>query len=188
MTQHGYPISAISRDTPREPRGPIVVPGRYTVRLTVAGRIYAETLTVRMDPRVTTTAAGLLQQHVLATQLAGAIREDSTLLAQVRALRARIKVQRDSAGAGPRADALAALDQRADSLESGGGRGPTGPTGPTGLARLGGQLAGLYDVIEETDAAPTSQAVAGVAGLQRTLAGLRRRWAVLQRAAVRQGS
>jgi len=185
VTQHGYPISAISRDTPREPRGPGVVPGRYTVRLTVAGRIYAETLTVRMDPRVTTTAAGLLQQHALATQLAVAIREDSTLLAQVRAVRARIKVQRDSAGAGPRADALAALDLRADSLESGGGR---GPTGPTGLTRLGGQLAGLYDVIEESDAAPTSQAVAGVAGLQRTLAGLRRRWAVLQRAAARQGS
>jgi len=56
------------------------------------------------------------------------------------------------------------------------------------LARIGGQLASLYDVIEETDAPPTSQAVAGVAGLQRALAGLRRRWAVLQRAAARQGS
>src|SRR2546428_4607485 len=56
-TQHGYPIAAVYRDTPREPRGPIVIPGRYTVRLTVDGRIHAETLSVRMDPRVTTPAA-----------------------------------------------------------------------------------------------------------------------------------
>src|SRR5256712_13729988 len=56
-TQHGYPIAAVYRDTPREPRGPIVIPGRYTVRLTVDSRIHAETLSVRMDPRVTTPAA-----------------------------------------------------------------------------------------------------------------------------------
>ena len=107
------------RDTPREPRGPIVVPGRYTVRLTVDGRIHAETLSVRMDPRVTTPPAGLVQQHRLATQLADAMREDSTLLAQVRGLRARLKDQRDQAGAGPWADSLLALDTRADSLENG---------------------------------------------------------------------
>jgi len=186
-TQHGYPIAAVYRDTPREPRGPIVVPGRYTVRLTVDGRLHAETLSVRMDPRVTTPPAGLVQQHRLATQLADAMREDSTLLAQVRGLRARLKDQRDQAGAGPRADSLLALDTRADSLENGAVRGQPAPGRPPqpGLARLAGQLAGLYDVVEETDAAPTSQAVAGVAALQRTLAGLRRRWSALERAAGR---
>ncbi len=30
-----YPIAAIHRNTPREPRGPWVPPGTYTVRLTV---------------------------------------------------------------------------------------------------------------------------------------------------------
>src|SRR5207253_10842907 len=86
-TQHGYPIATVYRDPPREPRVPIVVPGRNTVRLTVDGRLHAETLSVRMDPRVTTPPAGLVQQHRLATQLADAMREDSTLLAQVRGLR-----------------------------------------------------------------------------------------------------
>ena len=169
----------MSRDTPREPRGPIVVPGRYTVRLTVGGRTAVETVTVRMDPRVTTPMAGLVQQHALALQLAAAMREDSTLLAQLRALRTRLQDQRDQAGSGARADSLAALDQRADSLESAGGR------GQTGLARLAGQLASLYGVVEETDAAPTSQAVVGVAALQRALAGLRPRWTALERAAAR---
>src|SRR5439155_1185324 len=35
--RHEYPISAIPGDTPREPRGPWVLPGRYAVRLAVYG-------------------------------------------------------------------------------------------------------------------------------------------------------
>src|SRR6266702_1468176 len=35
---HNYPISAIYRDTWREPRGPVALPGRYEVRLTVGSR------------------------------------------------------------------------------------------------------------------------------------------------------
>src|SRR5256885_9981553 len=49
--RHEYPIAAVYRDTPREPRGPWVVPGRYTARLTVAGQAYVQPLTVTMDPR-----------------------------------------------------------------------------------------------------------------------------------------
>ena len=41
-SEYGYPISAIPHDTPREPLGPAVLPGRYTVRLTAGGK----TLTV----------------------------------------------------------------------------------------------------------------------------------------------
>ena len=38
VTRFGYPIAAVPGDTPREPRGPWVLPGRYRVRLTVGGR------------------------------------------------------------------------------------------------------------------------------------------------------
>jgi photosystem II stability/assembly factor-like uncharacterized protein len=46
------PISAIWRDTPVEPRGPPVAPGDYTVRLVVDGRVLAQPLPVRADPRL----------------------------------------------------------------------------------------------------------------------------------------
>ncbi|MGB6555744.1 MAG: hypothetical protein WBE78_19780, partial [Candidatus Binataceae bacterium] len=36
-TQHEYPISAVPHDTPRYPVGPAILPGKYEVRLTVAG-------------------------------------------------------------------------------------------------------------------------------------------------------
>ena len=54
-----YPIAAIYKDTPSEPLGPFVLPGKYTVKLTVDGKSYVQSLTVKMDPRVKTPAAGL---------------------------------------------------------------------------------------------------------------------------------
>src|SRR6266540_2287955 len=51
---HSYPISAVYRDTWREPRGPVALPGRYTVRIRVAGRSLTQPLTIRMDPRAKT--------------------------------------------------------------------------------------------------------------------------------------
>jgi photosystem II stability/assembly factor-like uncharacterized protein len=71
-----YPISATPHDTEREPHGPWVMPGTYTVRLTVAGRPMSRPLTVRMDPRVRTPAAGLQQQFSLSKKLYDAMNRD----------------------------------------------------------------------------------------------------------------
>ena len=67
--EHDFPISAIPGDTPRQPQGPIVVPGRYTVRLTVNGRSYERPLTVEMDPRVKVSASALEAEYALASRL-----------------------------------------------------------------------------------------------------------------------
>ena len=67
--RHDYPISAIYRNTPLEPRGPIALPGPYTVKLTVDGPSYRQPLTLKMDPRVQTPAAVLQQQFDLAQQV-----------------------------------------------------------------------------------------------------------------------
>jgi len=64
-----YPIAAVVVNTTPEPRGPWVLPGVYTVRLTVAGKSYSAPLTVKMDPRVTTPVAGLQQQFALSMRM-----------------------------------------------------------------------------------------------------------------------
>ena len=186
-TRRSYPISAIAHNTPLEPRGVWAMPGRYTVKLTVGGQSYTQPLTVRMDPRVKTPLAGLRQQFDLAQRIVAAWRKDSLALADVRAMRARLDTLKQQAGAGPRADSLAALDARLAALAGagggrfgGGGRGGAG-AGPT-LASIGGQLSGLYGIVEGTDAAPATQAMGAIGDAERGLAGLLARWDVLQKA------
>src|SRR5260370_33560172 len=67
--EHEYPISAVPHDTPRFPLGPTVVPGQYTVRLTVDGKSMASPVAVKMDPRVRVAVEELEQQLLLATEL-----------------------------------------------------------------------------------------------------------------------
>jgi photosystem II stability/assembly factor-like uncharacterized protein len=64
------PISAVPRDTPRVPEGPLAPPGRYTVRLDVDGQTMQRPLEVAMDPRVTISRRVLEEQYVLARRIA----------------------------------------------------------------------------------------------------------------------
>jgi photosystem II stability/assembly factor-like uncharacterized protein len=176
--RHDYPISAVPHDTPREPRGPWVVPGRYTVRLTVDGRVFTTTLDVRMDPRVSLAPGTLERQFALASRVVDALRRDSVALDNVRALRRELGRARERAAGGPLAAALDSLDQRAAALESAsprtGGAAPAARAAPpeTSLARLNAHLAALYAVLEGADAAPTTQADAAVRDGERALATL----------------
>jgi len=49
--------------------GPIVPPGRYSVKVTVGGQTYTQPFTVVNDPRVTTSPADLAAQYALALQI-----------------------------------------------------------------------------------------------------------------------
>jgi hypothetical protein len=180
--QAQYPIAAIYGDTPRHPLGPWVLPGNYTVKLTVNGRSYTQSLTVKLDPRVKTPADGLAQQHAIAMRCYEGIKQAREAIEQVRKLRAQLRGLRDKAGQGSVADAITALERKAAALEGagGGGRGGGGGAGgassePT-LSRVSGELLGLMVLVEGADVTPTTQAVAASAQVQRTLAGVLSRW------------
>jgi hypothetical protein len=51
------------------PRGPIVLPGEYTVRLTYAGQSQTAPLALKFDPRVTGPTTGAQQKFALAMQV-----------------------------------------------------------------------------------------------------------------------
>jgi len=173
--QHAYPISAIRGDTPREPRGPWVLPGSYTVRLAVDGVTLTQRLAVRMDPRVRPGPGALEQQFALAQRLARAMDRDTAALRRVHALQARLTTARERAAAG-RTTGLDSLDARAAALESGAG-GPAPRPGGAGrgadnLTRLNADLVAAYNVVEGADAAPTAAVRAVVGELERSLARL----------------
>jgi hypothetical protein len=60
-----YPISATYMNTAPDPTSPWVMPGNYTARLTVDGKVYNQAITVKMDPRVKTSVKNLAVQHDL---------------------------------------------------------------------------------------------------------------------------
>jgi photosystem II stability/assembly factor-like uncharacterized protein len=125
---HDYPISAIVHDTPREPLGPLVLPGRYTVRLTVEGRTFQAPLGVLMDPRVPISRADLVAQHDLAESIAAAMNASanpkSEALVRLNARFAELLDIVEGADAAPTVQARATFRELRSELEHAPGRLP----------------------------------------------------------------
>ena len=64
-----FPISAVYKNTPPDPTSPWVMPGTYTARLTVDGKVHEESFQVKMDPRVKTATKDLQAQHDISVSL-----------------------------------------------------------------------------------------------------------------------
>ncbi|MEO8908649.1 MAG: glycoside hydrolase [Gemmatimonadaceae bacterium] len=183
VLDHGYPISAIYGDTPRYPLGPAVLPGTYTVRLTVGGNSFTQPLTIKMDPRAPITAAGLKLQHDIGVRMNDAISRDFAALGELRHQRSLLKTQREGAKPGEIADSLVALDSAMAAIETGTRRGTA-----ENLVRLNGELAGILDTVEGADMDPTTQVVAGASDLERSLTTVLSQWSELRRTRLRSNS
>jgi photosystem II stability/assembly factor-like uncharacterized protein len=184
--RYDLPISAIYRDTPFVPQGPYVLPGRYTVRLTLNGRSYTQPLNIRMDPRVTTPQVGLQQQFDLSLEAYNGITEASAIMAEVNKLNADLRTAHDKAAGKP--DAVRAIEdmqQRLRDLTTGQRTTPGGPPQPTPVAdlplgRLANSFSSLLDLLQDADVAPTTQAVRDMSALRAALARARLTWSTLR--------
>ena len=152
--QHEYPISAIYHDTPRYPLGPSALPGRYTITMTANGKSYTQPLTVKMDPRVKTSAEDLRAQFELESRIADAMHRSYAALQQVRGLRQQLGKLKGHAG-GLESD-VNSLEQKIAELE-GTEEGSTFLSTPQGrsLTRLNIALNTLLSSVDAADAAPT---------------------------------
>jgi hypothetical protein len=168
------------------PSGPWVIPGQYTVRLTVSGQSYQQSLTVKIDPRVRTAPEGRGQQFTLSMQAYEGMRQTRQALNQIRTLRARIKELQERAGQGPVLEALTRLDRKATAIADAGegsgrrGRRRTSESEEASLGRLADELGRLLETLQEADAAPTTQVVAACSQTQQKLTRLLARWAELK--------
>ena len=117
---HSFAFNGNPGSTPALPEGPLALPGVYTVRLTVDGRRYTQTITVRADPRTHVVPVALAAQHALLMRLNSGLRATWDDFRPVAALRAAVaRVPPDTVSeVGKAAKALAAtLDSIAgDSL------------------------------------------------------------------------
>ncbi len=73
--RYSYSIAAVWREgTPVVPRGPMVLPGRYTVTLSADGKRYSAPLTIKLDPRVDVSRRALEQQLAFVEQISAALK------------------------------------------------------------------------------------------------------------------
>lgn len=170
-----YPIAAIPHNTAPQPSGPWALPGQYTVVLTANGKSYSQPLTIKMDPRVKTSLAGLQQQFKLSNDLYTQLLTLSPAAEEAGVLRKQLKDLQQKA-TGEALAAIKALDQKLQVLAGGAARRPGPGTEPPTLGGLKTKFLTLFGVFQEADVAPSSQAAAAVADLQKQLPPLMQRW------------
>ncbi len=178
-TRPRYGMGAIVHDTPPAPGSPWVLPGTYTVRLTANATSVTRPLTVVMDPRVKTTAAGLAQQFALAKEMYDGIVSAQNALQRVRSIRGQIRERQKSAANTALTNDLASLDRTAAAVEGEGGGNEFGPPRRVeveSLNSISASMRSLLGVLQGADVEPATQTVAAVEDRRRALAGVMERW------------
>jgi photosystem II stability/assembly factor-like uncharacterized protein len=172
--QHEYPISAVPRDTPRSPLGPLALPGEYTARLTVNGHPSTAPLTIKMDPRVNAPSAGIEQQFNLEMRLASELTMSTEAITQARSVLDQLhKVNSQSNG--ELAESIKALDQKVVAILRGATPAITGAPEIT-LTRENTAVGALYGSVGQADARPTTAQVNTIADVERDLPAVIKRW------------
>ena len=172
--RHDYPIAAVPHDTPRYPLGPTVLPGTYTIKLTVDGKSLSAPLTIKMDPRIKISSAELQKKFEAETQMASAITESTTALLQGGAIREHLEKLQGL-------DYSGKVDVEPYQKKLGaviGGQGGFGapPSTDVTLSRVSGEASTLYQEVWSSEAAPTAAQAEAIAAAGQESTEALKRW------------
>lgn len=156
-----FPIAATYRNTAPRSTGPWVMPGNYTVKLTVNGQSFTQTLNVKMDPRVKMSTAQLQQQFDLSMDCYEGQKKLADVQKQVASLREQIKSTIPLLKKGDLGPSLQQMDATLVNIEK--------EIGP--LSRTFGGVYGVLDV----DMPATTQAIEAVNMAKAGLDGLKQK-------------
>jgi photosystem II stability/assembly factor-like uncharacterized protein len=138
-----YPLPATEGGGRGGARGPQVVPGTYSVRLTANGHTYTQPLKVAMDPRAKATPAELTKQLEFGMAVSKALGQAAEAIREAREFR--------------RTNKNTALDADLATLIGASGRGGGG--GGPSLSSVAAELNTALSVAESADRTPPAQAV-----------------------------
>jgi photosystem II stability/assembly factor-like uncharacterized protein len=168
--RHDYPIAAIPHDTPRMPPGPMALPGQYLVRLTVNGKAYTAPLTVKMDPRVKTSSAGLEKKFQIGSRLAAILTQTSAAVMQASVMQDQLKKLSPAASATSK-DAIDKFQKKLAELTA------SAPSSDdVTVTRVNAQASTLYAQVWQVDAEPTSSQMEATSTVERGSADAMKRW------------
>jgi hypothetical protein len=158
---YGYGIAAVPSDATLLPEGPLVLPGSYLLKLTVAAQTFSTMLEVKMDPRVGVGISVLRQQLDLEMKIADTMARSYEAFQQIRDLRRQLKDLQTKTENDPKnkdvAEKAKSLDAQVLELGGSGQSQYPPPTEPT-LAALNDALSALAVNVDSADAVPTVQA------------------------------
>jgi photosystem II stability/assembly factor-like uncharacterized protein len=171
-----YPMAAVYHNTAPEPTSPWVMPGDYSVVLTVNGKNYTHPLSVKIDPRVKASTADLAQQFELSKELYEIRPTLEAVNNGLNRLSTEIGKAKERAGQNPVTAQLDALNKKLQEIA-----GPPSRQASAALSlNLLEKLGTLFGNIQEVDAAPTPAVRVAVADLQREAQSIIQRWRAIE--------
>jgi photosystem II stability/assembly factor-like uncharacterized protein len=178
---HTFEINANPERTPPSPEGPVALPGVYTLRLTVDGKTYTQTATVKPDPRSPATSSDLVAQHELLMKMVDGIKASYEGYTAALAFQSALKGAIPATGQPAIPDLtarLSALASRIDTvagLDAGRNRG-RGAQGVPNFRGINGALVSQLNAQDLGDLAPTASTLAGFAKTCNDLASVIESW------------
>jgi photosystem II stability/assembly factor-like uncharacterized protein len=189
------PVASLGAPEFLTPRGLMVLPGDYQVRLTVNGQRYTQPLKVELDPRVKTPLADLERQFTFQQQVMGAMSNARNLSTAIHDLQNKLEAVERSLATKPDDAALAsqvkALEAKLSPFFERNPGEAVGETGSRPPAAAGARPAGAespnvsralsllmqaLSAAGSADAAPTEACVTAAHQAQEMLATARDRW------------
>ncbi len=148
---------AIPHNTPwHEPQGPMVVPGQYEIRLTVAGKTLRQPMVVKLDPRLHVSTQELQRQFDLSQRIVAGMRATYQSYNQVAKLRKELAER--TAAPPDAAEAAKKLDAKAQALTD-------DPGPPAGFGPLNRDLTRLMIAVNQSDSPPAGELVKAFTGM-----------------------
>jgi photosystem II stability/assembly factor-like uncharacterized protein len=190
--RRSYPMTAILHDTPLSPVGPWILPGEYTVRLTVNGKAYTQRLTIKMDPRVTAPNDMLQEQFDLSMTCYNGLLQVDGVRGKITGVRSSIQSILKEGGDKEWKDLLNRAGRKVSALDGSVWTEDVDPlydaeyatrSNEETLAGMQRKLLLLMGVLQGADAKPTTQVVAAVHDQHGHLKELLSRWEELRQGA-----
>ncbi|MEO6870196.1 MAG: hypothetical protein ABI168_11160, partial [Ginsengibacter sp.] len=142
-----FPMTAIYKNTAPSPTSPWVMPGQYTIKLSVAGQTFVQSINVTMDPRVKTSKADLKKQFDLSMVSYEGRKTTANISNETESMHQQIK-ELLAKDAGKLADILTRLDKKLIDLEG-------AKTKSKSLNDLSGSFTSSFNELQESDMPPT---------------------------------
>lgn len=176
-TQRQFSISAVHKNTPDGPHGPLVHPGTYTVRLDVDGKAMEETLEVKLDPRISITDTDLKMQNDYSLICYNAFHDLQTMKEAIdRTAQSKVNTGKDNKSA------LMKLrgEGRVGDMDIVYGSIYMAKDGEETIVGLQRKFLYLLNLLQAADARPTTQAIDGVKTLLEVKKGIEEKYSSIK--------